>query len=206
MLFNGFHNELSQILSPFATFTESIVQCKRYAQFGTMITNQRNLFVGILRIFIETNQHGLSELLQITHMLVEIGESFLHTIDIRQFNVGFSNTTVHFQSLQGSHQDGQIGLQTGLATFNIQELFSTQICTEAGLRNHIITIGKRHLGSNDRIATMGNISKRTTMDKCRRIFTRLHQIGIDRILQQNGNGTANTHILHIERLIVQSIS
>ena len=43
---------------------------------------------------------------------------------------------------------------------------------------------------------MGDVGERTAMYECRRAFRSLHQVGVDGILQQNGNGSSHTQFLH----------
>ena len=67
---------------------------------------------------------------------------------------------------------------------------------ESSFRHHIVAEGHRHLRSEDGVASMGDVGERTAMYECRRAFRGLHQVRVDGILQQDGDGSSHTQFLH----------
>ena len=111
---------------------------------------------------------------------------------------------MHLQSLCRSHNHGQTGLQTGLAALDVVELLGTKVCTEAGLGHHIVTIRHGQLGGQHRVATVGNVGKRTAVYERRGVLGSLHQIGRKGVLEQHADRSGNAQIFHRQRLIVGS--
>ncbi len=113
---------------------------------------------------------------------------------------------MHLESLGCDHDDRKFWTQSALATFDIEKFFRSQVCTKAGLRDHIVTVGHGHFGCQHRVTSVCDIGKRATVDKCRCIFGGLHQVGMDGIFHQYGDGTCHTQVFHRKRLSIPFIA
>ena len=109
---------------------------------------------------------------------------------------------MHFESLGGGDDDGEFGLESALATFDVEELFCTKISTKASLCHYIISIRHRHTCGNEGVASMCDIGERTSMHEGWSLLCSLYEIGLDSIHQQDGDGTTHTHIANTEGGIV----
>ena len=111
---------------------------------------------------------------------------------------------MHFQSLCSSYYDSQFRLQSRLATLDIIKFLCSQVSSETSLCNDIIAECHSQFGSQHRVTTVSNVSKRTTMNESSCMFCCLYQVRRNRILQQYSNGTSHTQIFYSKRLIVDS--
>ena len=137
-------------------------------------------------------------------MTIQVLQALPEPVGIGLLDMVKSHATVHLQSLCRSHDNHQLRLQTSLTALDIKELLSTQVGTEACLRHHIVTKSHRHLCGHHTGTAVGDIRKRATMNKGRRLFGSLHQVGRKGITHQHGDGTAHTKVTNAERLAIGS--
>jgi len=78
--------------------------------------------------------------------------------------------------------------------FDVDELLGAEIGAEAGFGDDVIGELQRRCGRDHRVAAMGDVGKRPTMDKDRVVLDRLHQIRRQRILQQRGHRSCRLDI------------
>ena len=150
------------------------------------------LFVRIAGKTVEGNHNGLPEIAQVTDVFVKIAEAFLQSFHVRLLDTVETDTTVHLQSLCSGDDNGQLGLQTAFAAFDIIELLRSQVRTEAGFGHYVIAEGHSHFGSENGVAAMRYICERTAMHKSGCSFGGLYQVGMNGIFQQYGDGARHT--------------
>ena len=153
---------------------------------------------------VQRHYDRLTETLHVADMTVQVLQTLSQSCGIRFFDVVKIHTTVHLQALGGGDNHHKTRLQTRLTTFDVEELLSTEVGTEACLCHHIVAVGHGHLGSQDAAASVSNVGKRTTVDEGRRVLCCLHEVGHQGIAQQHRNGTCHTKVLHLEQLAVGS--
>ena len=207
MRFDCIHHKLSHFLSPFTTFSKGIVNNKGNTQsLFAMFTEKSHFSIRVSSKAVKYHQHTLTKALQVVHMTVEVSQALTQALLIRFLNLVEVNTTVHLQALSCSHNHSKVGFKSTLTTKNVVELLSTQVSTEASLRNGIVGMTKRHTCSNKRVTTMCNVSKRSTMHNGRRILSSLHQVRLNSILEQHHDSTCYTKVFHREGLTLVSIT
>ncbi len=123
------------------------------------------LCVGYKGIQCYNNRHII--FLYIFNMLFKIYDSPLKSLDVLLFKLPARYAAIIFQSPHSCNQNDCIRSKPCFPALNVKELFRSQICAEARLRNGNITHLKSHSGSAYTIAAMGNICKRTAMYDCR---------------------------------------
>ena len=144
--------------------------------------------------------------MQIGNVATQVTQSFLQSFWVRLFDFFHGHTAVHLQTLSCGNENGECRLQSALAALNIIEFLRSKVCTESGFGDDIVAIGKSKSCGKHTIASVGNVSKRTSVNQCGRILCGLHQVGVQRILQQHADGSGHTHVLHTERLAVNGCS
>ena len=144
-----------------------------------------------------------SKPLHIIDMTIQVLQALPEPVGIGFLDMVKSHATMHLQSLCRSHDNHQLRLQASLTALDIKELLSTQVGTEASLRHHIVTKSHRHLCSHHTRTAMGDIGKRTAMNKGRCLLGSLHQVGRKGITHQHGDGTAHTQVANAERLAIR---
>ena len=109
---------------------------------------------------------------------------------------------VHLEGTDRGHNDHRIRNQSGHAALYVQELLRPQIRTESGLSDRITAHAHGHLGGHHAVAAMRDIGKRSAMHKSRRPFQCLHQIGLQRILEQGRHGTGRLQVIGRHRTVI----
>ena len=169
-----------------------------------MAADSFHLLVRIAGKAVEGQQDSLPEGTQVAHMLVQIAEALFQSLQVRFLDAFEVHAAVHLQPLGRSHDNGQLGLQAALAALDVVELLRTQVGTEAGFRHHVVAEGHSHLRGQDGVASVGDVGKGTAVYEGRRTFCGLHQVGVDGILQQDGDGTGHPQVLHREGCAVEA--
>ena len=139
-------------------------------------------------------------------MAVEVSQPVADTLDTLRLEILLIDTTVHLQPAEGSYEDGERRLEACRATLDVVELLCTEIRTEASLRDRVVGVRQCHAGGEDRVAAMGDVSKRTAVDEGRGMLGRLRQIGLDSVEEEDGDRTRYPEITHGEGLTLLRIA
>ena len=129
-------------------------------------------------------------------MAVEVSQPMADALDILRLEILLIDTTVHLQPAEGSHEDGERRLEACRAALDVVELLCAEIRTEASLRDRVVGVRQRHAGSEDRVAAVGDVSKRAAVDEGRGMLGRLRQIGLDSVEEKDGDRTRYTEVTH----------
>ena len=96
---------------------------------------------------------------------------------------------MHLERTDCCNNNYSTWLKTCSTAFNIKELFCTKVSCKTGFGNNIVAAGKGTQGCVYTVTAMGNICKRSTVNKCRILFKSLNQIWFNNIFEQSCNGT-----------------
>ena len=80
------------------------------------------------------------------------------------------------------------GFETGHAALDVQELLRAQVRAEARLGDDIVAQLQGHAGGRDGVAAVGDVGEGAAVDKGGGALQRLHQVGLEGVLQQGGHG------------------
>ena len=127
-------------------------------------------------------------------MTQQVGHAGLECLEVLLVEVGLGDATVVLQRTSGRDDHDGAGANARHAALDVEELLGTQIGTEAGLGNGDIAKAHRHTRGHDGVAAVGNIGEGTAVDKRGRTLERLHQIGLERILEQGRHGTLSLKV------------
>ena len=146
-----------------------------------MLANEFQFLVGIGSVAVESNYHFLSIALEIADMTVEVLQTYEESFFVRFLDMFHCHASVQLESLGGGNDDGQLWLETCLATFDVVELLSTEVGTEACLCDDVVTISHCQFGSEDGVAAVCNVGERTSMHESRCLFRGLHEVWMEGI-------------------------
>ncbi len=150
--------------------------------------------MSVVKRLIETiDRHVVA--LQIVDMALEIGEALLERRDILLLEIVLGDAAMHLERADGGDDHGAIGLQPGLAAFDVEEFLGAEIGAEAGFGHHIVAELERGLGGDHRVAAMGDIGERAAMDEGRIVLERLHEVRRERVLEQRRHRARGREIL-----------
>ena len=161
-----------------------------------MLTHQCDLLLRIGSEAVEGYDDRLPEALEVLDMAVEVSQPMTDALDILRLEILLIDTTVHLQPAEGSHEDGERRLEACRAALDVVELLCAEIRTEASLRDRVVGVRQCHVGGEDRVAAVGDVSKRTAVDEGRGMLSRLCQIGLDSVEEEDGDRTRYTEVTH----------
>lgn len=78
----------------------------------------------------------------------------------------------------------RIRLQARKTTLDVQELLGSQVGTKTSFSYRVVAQSKSHVGCHDGIAAVCDVGEGAAVHECRGSFERLHQIGLQRVLQK----------------------
>ena len=127
-------------------------------------------------------------------MLLQVGDPGLKRLQILLSKLCLRNAPVIFQRPDGRHQYHRVRLKPRHPAFDIHKLLRPQVGSEAGLRDHIVGHLKGGLRGAHGIAAVGYVGEGPAVDKGRRIFQRLDQIGLHGVLKKGRHGSHRVQI------------
>ena len=134
-----------------------------------------------------------------------LAQPFLHGIDVFLAEIFLLDAAVHLHGAHGRDDDGSRRLQTGLAAFDVEELFGAEVGAEAGFGHHIVGELQRGRGGDHRIAAMRDVGERAAMHEGRIVLQRLHEIGLHGVLEQHRHGAVGLEVASIDRRLVAAV-
>ena len=118
----------------------------------------------------------------------------------------FSHTTIHLKGTKGCDNNYCIWRSWQVWCLDIKEFLGTKVCTKTSFSNCVISQVKGCACCQDWITSMSNIGKWTTMYKGRCSVNCLNQVWLNRILQNQSQGTLNLQITYRNRRTVIAIT
>ncbi|KXU11743.1 hypothetical protein SMIDD22_01233 [Streptococcus mitis] len=108
----------------------------------------------------------------------------------------FSHATIHLKSTKGCNNNYCIWRCWQVWCLNIKEFLSTKVCTKTSFSNCVISQVKGCCSCQDRVTSVSDIGKWTTMYKGRCTVNCLNQVRFNSILQNQSQGTFNLQITY----------
>ena len=138
-------------------------------------------------------------------MAGQIGGTGADSLGVRLGQVGLCHAAVGFQRPDGGDQHHGAGVEARVAALDVQELLSAQVRAKARLGDHIVRQFQAQLGGGDAVAAVGDVGEGAAVDDGGVVFQRLHQIGVDGVLQQGGHGARRADLARRHRLAVVGV-
>ncbi len=205
-MLNRIDHGVRQLHSTGTTLRERLIHGEDHPSPLTVAAYSIDLFGCVERVLIESHHHRLSEAGEVDKVSIQVLQSFLQSFHVGFFDALLGDAAMHLQSLCRYHDHRQPGPQSTLAALDIEELLRPQVRPEARLGDHVVTVGHRHLGRQHRVAAMCNVGEGAAMHECGGVLRGLHQVGVNGILHQHGDGPCHPQILHSERIAVTLVS
>jgi len=101
---------------------------------------------------------------------------------------------MHLERSHRGHQHYAVGNEPGVAALDVHEFLHAHVCAEARFCDNIVGQLECNLVRDNGGVAVSDICERTGMDKGRLSFERLHQVGHDRVLHQDGCRACYTQI------------
>ena len=148
------------------------------------VGEQAMLGVGVGREVVDGDDHRHAETAHVAHVATEVDEAALQRGEVLPAEVGDGDAAVEFQRPHGRDDDHCVGLEPRLPALDVEELLGAEVGAEAGLGDRVVAELERRARRDHRVAAVGDVGERAAVDQCRRALDRLHQVGLDRVLEQ----------------------
>ena len=139
-------------------------------------------------------------------MLQQVGKTFFQRFQVLVIQLILGNAAVIFQCTYGSYDDDGRGSQSCHTAFDIQEFFCAQISAEAGLCDGVIAQLQSHLGSDNGIASMGDISERTAVYDSGHMLQSLNQVRFQSVFQKRAHSALSIQITGCDGSLLLAVS
>ena len=136
----------------------------------------------------------------------KIGQSRFQRAEILSAEVGFGKSAMHLERTDGRHHDHGRRMESRHAALDIQELLGTEVGTEACFRDSVIAQLHSHAGSHHGITAVRNVGKRSAVNEGGCSLQCLHQVRLDRVLEQCRHGADRTKLTSRHRLLIVGVA
>ena len=117
----------------------------------------------------------------------------------------FGDAAVQLQGADRGHDHHGVGADARLAALDVHEFLGAEVGAEAGLGDGVLGQPHGELRGQDAVAAVGDVGERAAVDEGRVAFQRLHQVGLDGVLQQHGHGAVGLQVGGGDRLAVAGV-
>ena len=194
-LLNQTHDLIGKLERALAALGPDLGKLNVDAELLALGLDESKLGLGVRRETVDGDHAGQTiNVLDVVDMTQQVGHAGLEGLEVLLVEVGLGDATVVLQRTSGGDDHDGAGANARHAALDVEELLGTQIGTEAGLGNGDIAKAHRHTRGHDGVAAVGNIGEGTAVDKRGRALERLHQIGLERILEQGRHGTLSLKV------------
>ena len=144
--------------------------------------------------------------MHIFDMLQKIFRAFFKCVKIFRTQLRLRHAAVIFQRAHRRDNNHAVRLQAAEPAFNVHKFLRAQIRAETRLGDRVVAELHRKPRRLYAVAAVRNIRKRSSVDKAGRIFQRLHEIRLYRVLHQGAHRALRLQIPRINRRAVVIIS
>ena len=127
-------------------------------------------------------------------MATQVFRTPLHRSGVCQCKPLLLNPAVHFQRTDGGDDNGRLGLEAGKAALDVEELLGAEIGAEPGLGQHDVAEREAELRRDDGVAAVRDVAERTAVHQRGPALECLHQVRIDRVLEQQRHRTLSLQV------------
>ena len=138
-------------------------------------------------------------------MVQQVGQALFQGGQVLPAQLRLGDIAVVFQGPDRGHDHHGGGPQAGQAALDVEKLLRPQVGGKARLGNGIVPQFQGHPGGGDAVASVGDVGKGPAVDQGRGVLQGLHQVGLQRILQQGRHGPLRLEIVGRHRPPVKGI-
>ena len=92
-------------------------------------------------------------------------------------------------------EDDGARLQAARAADDVEELLHAHVRAEAALRDDVVAELERDEVGDERVVAVGDVRERAAVDERRLALERLHEVRLDRVLEQHGHRARRAQLL-----------
>ena len=157
---------------------------------------------------VESDHDGDAEELHVLDLLGEVLAALLESgvvLGLEQLRVD-RQAAVHLEGAHGAGDDHATGREAAVAADDVHELLGAQVGAEAGLGDDVV--GQLHgdLVGDDRVVALRDVGERPGVDEARVALEGLHEVRLERVLEEDGHRAGRLDVLGGQRLAVGAVA
>ena len=139
-------------------------------------------------------------------MLQQVGKARLKRLEVLLVELVFRHAAMVLERADRGHHDHGVGLQARQAALDVEELLRAQIGAEASLGDGVVAERQGHLRRHDGVAAVRDVGEGAAVDERGRALERLHEVRLERVLEQRSHGAFGMQIVSGDGLVVEGVA
>ena len=174
-----------------AAFLEGVVHLRGV---GAVLDRERaqpfDFVLGVAREAVDRNDRVQAELANDSEMPRQVRRAVLDRI-----NAPVRFPRVVLERLHRRDEHDRVRPQVAGTADDVEELLHPHVRAEAALRDDVVSELQRHAVRDERVVAVRDVRERAAVDERGLAFERLHEVGLDRLLQEDGHRSGGAQLL-----------
>src|SRR6185312_13748836 len=136
---------------------------------------------------------------------LQIDQAFLQCCQVLLAQLRHLDAAVIFEGPDGGDDHRRRRLQSGLAALDVDELLTAQIRAESRLGHHVIGELEGRARGHHRVTTVCDVCQRAAVNEGRVVLERLHEVRLERVLQERRHGAVCLEVASEDRLLCRRV-
>ena len=201
------HHFLGQRHAAFAALAPYLGEGHVHAQRAALFFDQFQFRLGIVREAVDGHHAGQAvDICDVGHVAQKVRQSLFQRREVFVFQFLLFQAAVQLQRPHRGHHHHRRGAQARHAALDVEELFRAEVRAEAGLGDGVIAQFQGHARGQHAVAAVGDVGKGAAVDERRGVFQRLHQIGLERVLEKRRHRPRGLEVAGGDGLFVVGIA
>ena len=198
---------VSQSQTALAALRPDLGQGHVHAQLAALGLHEVELGLRVGREGVDGHHAGqVVHVRDVLHVLQQVRQARLQRLEVLLGEVGLGHAAVVLQRAHRGDDHHRVGLKTGEAALDVEELLRAQIGAEAGLGHAVVAERHGHARGHDGVAAVGDVGERAAVHESRGALERLHEVRLQSVLQKRGHGALGLQIVGRDRRIIIGVA
>ena len=177
-----------------------------HALRGAPLQQPVQLFLGVRGELVDRHHRGDAELLHVPDVPPEVGDAGGQGLHVRFLQLVLGDAAVHLQRADRRHHHDGRRRDVGHPGLDVHVLLGPQVRAEAGLGDHNVREPAGRLGGDQGIAAVRDVGERPAVHQRGRAGDGLHEVGLDGVPEQQGQGSLDAEVGHGDGLAVVGVA
>ena len=174
---------------------------------GDLLPQERDLGVGVRREVVDGDHARQAVVVtDVVDVPLQVGDSLFQRGQILLRELLQLGPAVILERADRRDQHDEARPQAGLPAFDVDELFRAQVRAESGFGDDVVRELQRRLGRDHRVAPVRDIGERAAVNEGGVVLEGLHEIRLQRVLQQDRHRTVRLEVARMHGLLVARVA
>ena len=184
---------------------------RREHDFGAELRDPRleqiELSLGVVIETVDRDHAGNTVvLLHVLDVALQVGEAFFQRLQVLLRDGLEVGAAVVFNCANRRHDHGGRGPQARFAALDVDELLRAEVRAEAGFGDHVIRELHRRARRDHGVAAVRDVGERAAVDEGGIVLERLHEVRLDRVLQEHRHRAMRLEVAGEHGLLVARVA